>query len=439
MVSLRRTSDGRSSARRPLRALLGVLVAVVTALGGLVLGAAPAAADPPPEIPLPVVPGVPQLPGLPVVPPPGAARRTRARSRRRAAGPAPAAPAAPTTAPTNAADAQNQLDQVQRDAEALTEQWHAAQDEVDARKQEVAQHPGRGGARPGARRGRAGRRGVLPQAGRRRHDGHLRERQPRPARRPARRALAAGLPRPDVGPRDDLVRVPHRAHHADHQGRGGRSGAGRRRGRRRARPGRRRRGRPGRAAARRPQARRRRPHRHRRAPAARAQPGASAASATGPPCPRPRSPAPGIGVAALRAAASQLGKPYRWGAEGPGSYDCSGLTSWAFARAGVTLPRSSSQQALVGTPVSWNEMQPGDLVFYYSPGQPRRHLRGRREVHQRAASPATSCATRTSPARPSPALAASSPRQTTSAPQRFGGRSRVVGRRPRHGGRYGGR
>ena len=75
----------------------------------------------------------------------------------------------------------------------------------------------------------------------------------------------------------------------------------------------------------------------------------------------------GIGVAALRAAASQLGKPYRWGAEGPGSYDCSGLTSWAFAHAGVTLPRSSSQQALVGRPVSWNEMQPGDLVFYYSP------------------------------------------------------------------------
>ena len=72
-------------------------------------------------------------------------------------------------------------------------------------------------------------------------------------------------------------------------------------------------------------------------------------------------------MAALRAAATQLGKPYVWGAEGPSSYDCSGLTSWAFARAGVTLPRSSSQQALVGTPVSWNNLQPGDLVFYYHP------------------------------------------------------------------------
>ncbi|MEN3264075.1 NlpC/P60 family protein [Pseudonocardia sp.] len=75
----------------------------------------------------------------------------------------------------------------------------------------------------------------------------------------------------------------------------------------------------------------------------------------------------GVGVEALRAAATQLGKPYKWGAEGPNSYDCSGLTSWAFKRAGVTLPRSSSQQARVGSSVSWDNMRPGDLVFYYSP------------------------------------------------------------------------
>jgi cell wall-associated NlpC family hydrolase len=75
----------------------------------------------------------------------------------------------------------------------------------------------------------------------------------------------------------------------------------------------------------------------------------------------------GAGVEALRAAQTQLGKPYRWGSEGPGSYDCSGLTSWAYRQAGVTLPRSSSQQARVGSAVSWDEMRPGDLVFYYSP------------------------------------------------------------------------
>ncbi|WP_219420401.1 C40 family peptidase, partial [Pseudonocardia nigra] len=75
----------------------------------------------------------------------------------------------------------------------------------------------------------------------------------------------------------------------------------------------------------------------------------------------------GVGVEALRAAATQLGKGYRWGAEGPSNYDCSGLTYWAFKQAGVTLPRSSSQQATVGRSVSWDDMQPGDLVFYYDP------------------------------------------------------------------------
>jgi peptidoglycan DL-endopeptidase CwlO len=75
----------------------------------------------------------------------------------------------------------------------------------------------------------------------------------------------------------------------------------------------------------------------------------------------------GVGVLALKAAATQLGKPYVWGATGPGSYDCSGLTSFAFKKAGVTLPRSSSAQATVGSSVSFDQMQPGDLVFYYHP------------------------------------------------------------------------
>ncbi|MGI5129314.1 NlpC/P60 family protein [Pseudonocardia sp. CA-107938] len=75
----------------------------------------------------------------------------------------------------------------------------------------------------------------------------------------------------------------------------------------------------------------------------------------------------GVGVAALRAAATKLGKPYVWGASGPGSFDCSGLTSWAFKQVGVTLPRSSSAQAGIGKPVSFSQLQPGDLVFYYDP------------------------------------------------------------------------
>lgn len=78
-------------------------------------------------------------------------------------------------------------------------------------------------------------------------------------------------------------------------------------------------------------------------------------------------PASGVGGKAMRAALSQQGKPYSWGADGPESYDCSGLTSWAFRQAGVRIPRSSRAQAGVGQPVSRSALQPGDLVFSYSP------------------------------------------------------------------------
>jgi peptidoglycan DL-endopeptidase CwlO len=75
----------------------------------------------------------------------------------------------------------------------------------------------------------------------------------------------------------------------------------------------------------------------------------------------------GVGVQAAKAAVKMLGKPYRYGAEGPNTFDCSGLTSWAFQQVGVTLPRSSSQQARVGSPVSRDQLQPGDLLFFYQP------------------------------------------------------------------------
>ncbi len=75
----------------------------------------------------------------------------------------------------------------------------------------------------------------------------------------------------------------------------------------------------------------------------------------------------GVGAAALRAAMGMKNRPYQWGAEGPGSFDCSGLVYWAFKKVGVTLPRSSSQQAGVGRAVSRSSLQPGDLVFFYDP------------------------------------------------------------------------
>lgn len=67
-------------------------------------------------------------------------------------------------------------------------------------------------------------------------------------------------------------------------------------------------------------------------------------------------------AAAIDFACAQLGKPYQWGAEGPGSYDCSGLTSAAYAAAGVSIPRSSRAQYSAGSKVS--NIQPGDLVFF---------------------------------------------------------------------------
>jgi len=70
---------------------------------------------------------------------------------------------------------------------------------------------------------------------------------------------------------------------------------------------------------------------------------------------------------AVDTALAQLGKPYVWGGAGPNSYDCSGLVQFAYAAAGVSLPHSSSMQSRLGTPVSIADLQPGDLVFFYSP------------------------------------------------------------------------
>ena len=70
---------------------------------------------------------------------------------------------------------------------------------------------------------------------------------------------------------------------------------------------------------------------------------------------------------AVDTALAQLGDPYVWGAGGPNAYDCSGLTQYAYAATGVSLPHSSRIQATMGTAVSRGELQPGDLVFFYSP------------------------------------------------------------------------
>ncbi|WP_314038622.1 C40 family peptidase [Dietzia sp. CH92] len=79
-------------------------------------------------------------------------------------------------------------------------------------------------------------------------------------------------------------------------------------------------------------------------------------------------PAPQIstGQRILDAATTRVGSPYAWGATGPSSFDCSGLTSWAYKEAGISIPRTSQAQIGGGTQVAKSDLQPGDIVAFYS-------------------------------------------------------------------------
>lgn len=112
-------------------------------------------------------------------------------------------------------------------------------------------------------------------------------------------------------------------------------------------------------------------------------PGQDPAILAAPPAPPiPGAPAPGVpgaippgDVAApgspasttvIQAALSRIGSPYSWGGSGPSAFDCSGLVMWSFQQAGISLPHSSQALARGGQSVSTDQMQPGDLVTYYS-------------------------------------------------------------------------
>lgn len=82
--------------------------------------------------------------------------------------------------------------------------------------------------------------------------------------------------------------------------------------------------------------------------------------------PAPASSGSGRAADAIAFAKAQVGKPYGYGSTGPNAYDCSGLTGAAWRAAGVSLPRTSQAQFGAGRAVSMSELQPGDLVFYYS-------------------------------------------------------------------------
>jgi peptidoglycan DL-endopeptidase CwlO len=105
----------------------------------------------------------------------------------------------------------------------------------------------------------------------------------------------------------------------------------------------------------------------RRRAAAANRPATTAPAASSPsPTPPPKAVSGNV-AAVVRYAYAQLGKPYQWGATGPGAFDCSGLTMMAWAQAGVSLPHSSQAQIGIGRRVTQSELQPGDLIFRYSP------------------------------------------------------------------------
>lgn len=95
----------------------------------------------------------------------------------------------------------------------------------------------------------------------------------------------------------------------------------------------------------------------------------------------PPPPAPPYAPGVVKVAYAQLGKPYHYGASGPGSFDCSGLVMYCYAQVGVRLPHSSYMQARCGVPVSYGELQPGDLVFFRGFGHVGIYIGGGQYIH----------------------------------------------------------
>jgi peptidoglycan DL-endopeptidase CwlO len=337
VLSTSRVRPSRASAFVPAR-LRAVVLTVVLAGAVTLVGATPAVAQP-------VVP----LPG------PGGAV------------PAPAGAPAPAPAPTDATGAAARLEQVQHDAEALTERWHAAQDDVTARRADLASlraavDPARAAAEAARGDEEGYRTKVDAVALSTFESGRLDT---------FNALLASGSPQDyldqmsalemissdQAAALDALTTVVERTRRAQDDAD---------------------------AAAARAQtaaddaAKAERELATRKKDADRLVDEAEALlrrltprerdDRIGPEVDAPAPPSgTGAGVRALRAAAAQLGKAYQWGATGPARFDCSGLTSFSFRQAGITLPRSSSQQARVGRPVAFDDLQPGDLVFFYNP------------------------------------------------------------------------
>lgn len=81
-----------------------------------------------------------------------------------------------------------------------------------------------------------------------------------------------------------------------------------------------------------------------------------------------QAPAASPAVDAMNVALAQLGDPYVWGAEGPNAFDCSGLVQFSYAQIGIDTPRTTGTLVDFGTPISADQLVPGDFVFAYGGG-----------------------------------------------------------------------
>ncbi|MFA7386286.1 MAG: C40 family peptidase [Thiohalobacteraceae bacterium] len=85
-------------------------------------------------------------------------------------------------------------------------------------------------------------------------------------------------------------------------------------------------------------------------------------------------PADAVRMTVVETAQQMIGRPYRIGGDGPRGFDCSGLTRYAYGRAGIALPRTSAAQFSTARPIARSDVRPGDLLFFNINGQRASHV-----------------------------------------------------------------
>ncbi|WP_458687085.1 C40 family peptidase [Nocardia tengchongensis] len=110
-------------------------------------------------------------------------------------------------------------------------------------------------------------------------------------------------------------------------------------------------------------------------------PGVTDSAVAAIPAPMPAAKPKTAGQRAVDAARTKIGADYRAGGNGPDSFDCSGFVQWSYREAGVEVPRTSYSQLSAGTPVTLDELEPGDLVSYYGGGHSAMYLGDGKVIH----------------------------------------------------------